>query len=75
MNDRADPVVVYAYRLPGVPGGMETAGVARYKAERHVIVGVFRGQVLEGTGEEVSRADLDEMGRFRRIATGWGELS
>lgn len=75
MNDRAQTVIVYAYRLPGVPGGLETASVARYKAERHVIVNVFRGQVLEGTGEEVARADLDEMGRFRRIATGWGELA
>jgi hypothetical protein len=75
MNSQADQVLVYAYRLSGVPGDLGMPKLSRFKAERHVIASVFKGQVLEGTGEEVSRADLDEMGRFRRVATGWGDLS
>ena len=31
-------------------------------------------RVLEGTGEDVPLSELDAQGRYRRIATGWGEL-
>lgn len=44
-----------------------------YKAARDAITRLG-GQVLEGTAEDVSRAALDERGRYRRIATGWGQL-
>ena len=49
--------------------------VAKHKATREAIASRFGGEVLEGTAQEVSPAELDEHGRFRRIATGWGELS
>ena len=45
-----------------------------FKACRELIVNKFKGEVLEGTGEEVSIEQLDSEGRHRRIATGWGEL-
>jgi hypothetical protein len=32
-------------------------------------------KILEGTGQGVSLDELDGHGRFRRIATGWGELA
>lgn len=49
--------------------------MAKYKAPHHTIVHVFKQVVLEGTGEEVSTSALDSQGRYRRVATGWGELA
>jgi hypothetical protein len=49
--------------------------IAKHKATREAIGSRFGGEVLEGTAQEVSPAELDEQGRFRRVATGWGELS
>jgi hypothetical protein len=49
--------------------------VAPYKAEREAILTRLGGEVLEGTVVEVPREELDPQGRFRRLATGWGELS
>jgi hypothetical protein len=49
--------------------------VAPYKAERETILNRLGGEVLEGTALEVPREELDPQGRFRRLATGWGELS
>jgi hypothetical protein len=48
--------------------------LATYKATRETIVERLKGTVLEGTGEEVSEDELDAQGRYRRIASGWGEL-
>lgn len=48
--------------------------LALYKATRATIVGRLNGTVLEGTGEEVPEEDVDAQGRYRRIASGWGEL-
>jgi hypothetical protein len=48
--------------------------VAPFQAERSVILARFSGEVLEGTGHEVPRDALDRDGRYRRVATGWGEL-
>ena len=52
----------------------ESPTVSTFKASRVLIRQKFNGQVLEGTGEEVSITELDAEGRYRRIATGWGEL-
>jgi len=49
--------------------------IGKHKATREAITSRFGGEVLEGTAQDVSPAELDEQGRFRRIATGWGELS
>ena len=48
--------------------------LTRYKASRDVIVTAFGGEVVEGTGQDVSPAELDEHGRWRLVATGWGAL-
>ena len=45
-----------------------------FKAQRETIP-QFGGQVLERTREDVAPAELDERGRYRRIATSWGVLS
>jgi hypothetical protein len=68
-----DSVKVYSYvELDPVRKGMR---VAPYKAERETILGSLGGEVLEGTAHEVPRDELDGLGRFRRVATGWGDLS
>jgi len=69
----ADTVTVYSFRVFELEP--ETQHVSRFKAPRHLIAERFRGKVLEGTGEEVETSALDAEGRYRRIATGWGELS
>lgn len=51
----------------------ESATLATFKASREDIQQKFKGQVLEGTGEQVLVSELDSEGRHRRIATGWGE--
>ena len=48
---------------------------SKFKATRDTIVSNLGGEVLEGTGRDVPRAEVDEHGHYRRIATGWGELS
>ncbi len=66
-------VTVYSFRVQDfLP---ESSRHSIFKAPRELIVKKFRGEVLEGTGEEVPLAELDAEGRYRRIATGWGELS
>lgn len=67
-----DTVTVYSFRVREfLP---ESATHSAFKASRESIVGKFKGEVLEGTGEDVPIAELDAQGRHRRIATGWGEL-
>lgn len=48
---------------------------SKFKATRDTIVSNLGGEVLEGTGRDVPLAELDKHGHYRRIATGWGELS
>lgn len=48
--------------------------VALYKATRAVIEATQGARVLEGTAEVVTRDALDAQGRYRRMATGWGDL-
>lgn len=68
----ADQVTVFNFSQ--FESGSDMPVVSTYKATRDTIVNTLRCQVLEGTGEEVSRHALDGRGRFRRVATGWGEL-
>lgn len=71
--EQRESVKVYSYRVFDMAAnGMS---VSRYKATREAIVSRLGGEVLEGTEHQVARAELDEQGRYRRIATGWGELS
>ena len=54
-------------------GHHEIPLVAPFKATRERIVEVYRGHPLEGTAEKVAPSALDEQGRYRRVATGWGQ--
>ena len=67
-----DTVVVYNFRA--LEGGREIMHLLPFKATREAIEKVFGGSVLEGTGQQVARTALDESGRYRRVATGWGKL-
>jgi len=53
----------------------ESATLSTFKASREQIQNKLKGQVLEGTGEQVLVSELDSQGRLRRIATGWSELA
>lgn len=66
-----DKVSVLSFRVYDT--STRTWRLSSYKATREVIVRMG-GEVLEGTSEVVSLAELDERGRYRRVATGWGEL-
>ena len=68
-----ETVKVYNYRL--LDTTPELSVLSSYKAPREIVARKFRGEVLEGTGEEVPVAELDALGRYRRIASGWGELA
>lgn len=68
----ADLVTVFHFGQ--LRSGSDVPVVSPYKATRDTIVNAFKCEVLEGTGEEVPRDALDGKGRFRRVATGWGEL-
>jgi hypothetical protein len=70
---RSEWVVVYAFH--DVVAGIETGPLAPFKATRQTIVEVYRGRLLEGTREKVPREALDAHGRYRRVATGWGDLN
>jgi hypothetical protein len=48
---------------------------SKFKTTRESIEAQPGAKVLEGTGQEVSLDELDGQGRYRRIATGWGELA
>jgi hypothetical protein len=65
-------VTVYSFRVNDLRH--ESPTVSSFKASRELIRQRFNGKVLEGTAEAVSITDLDAEGRYRRIATGWGEL-
>jgi hypothetical protein len=54
--------------------GAESPMLAPYKATREAITRQWKGKVADGTEQIVSLSDLDAHGRYRRIATGWGEL-
>jgi len=65
-------VKVYAFRVYG--SHVESPRLANFKATRETIQRL-QGELVAGTEEDVARSELDGDGRYRRIATGWGELS
>lgn len=67
--------VVTVYNFSQFEVGSDMPVVSSFKAQRQAIAKTFKGQVLEGTAEEVPASELDQDGRFRRIATGWGSLN
>jgi hypothetical protein len=66
-------VTVYAFRQ--VEDDIETGRHAPFKATREAIRDIYRGHLLDGTQEEVPVEALDTEGRYRRVATGWGDLN
>jgi hypothetical protein len=66
--------IVTVYNFSQFEIGSDAPIVSGFKAQRQTIAKVFKGQVLEGTGEKVPESELDQDGRFRRVATGWGSL-
>lgn len=67
--------IVTVYNFSQFEIGSDTPVLSGFKAQRQAIAKIFRGQVLEGTAEEVPESELDQDGRFRRVATGWGSLN
>lgn len=67
--------IVTVYNFSQFEVGSDTPVVSGFKAQRQAIARIFKGQVLEGTAEEVPESELDQDGRFRRVATGWGSLN
>lgn len=72
METSRESVEVYSFRIPEPT--IELSRHAPFKATREAIERLFGGEVLEGTAERVDLDELDEQGRFRRVATGWGDL-
>jgi hypothetical protein len=70
MKD-VDSVVVYSLRL--YPARVENLELAGFKAPLDLIK-ALGAEPVAGTAQSVLRSDLDRQGRYRRIATGWGEL-
>ncbi len=66
-------VTVYNFR--DLANGVESSAVSPFKATRKAILEVFRGDPIDATEEQVLPEDLDEMGRYRRLPTGWGDLA
>lgn len=64
-------VVVYSLHLH--PAHAESLEVAGFKAPLEVIK-ALGGEPIAGTAQSVLSTELDRQGRYRRIATGWGEL-
>ena len=70
--DDSQTVMVYSFRVPGY--NLESRALAGYKATRDAIARIADGEILESTAEEVCTEELDALGCFRRIPTGWAHL-
>lgn len=64
-------VTVYGFHTRA--GHVENPQVSLFKATPAAIQRLG-GEIIEGTGEEVSREEVDGHGHYRRVATGWGAL-
>ncbi len=72
MSD-STPVKVFSFWT--LDGNVETPTLAPFKATREAISTKWNGRVAEGTEQLVTEDELDGSGRYRRIASGWGELA
>lgn len=66
-------VMVYSFRFYDLAANAIV--FATDKASRETIASLLGGEVLEGTGQNVVLAELDEHSRYRRVATGWVSLT
>ena len=69
----ADSVTVFSFRVFD-PESREMQ-VASCKATRAAIGAMHLAELLPATAEDVPGDALDAQGRYRRVATGWGELA
>ncbi len=69
----SNPVKVFSFWT--FDSNVETPTLAPFKATREAIATKWKGKVAEGTEQVVSEDELDRSGRYRRIASGWGELA
>jgi hypothetical protein len=65
-------LLVFNFRL--AEGHFENRHVAPYKATLDRIR-ALGGEPMPGTEECVAADEIDAKGRYRRVATGWGELA
>jgi hypothetical protein len=65
-------LLVFNFRL--AEGHVENQHVAPYKATLDHIK-ALGGDPMPGTEEGVAADEIDAKGRYRRVATGWGELA
>ena len=65
-------VKVYAFRCFDINAGEVI--VPPFKATEHAIRHVFKGEVVPLTGESVDETEIDDEGRWFRIASGWANL-
>jgi hypothetical protein len=72
MN-RSDTVTVFSFRAFDLDS--REMQVASGKATRDAIARFSLAELVPGTAEDVPRRALDAQGRYRRVATGWGELA
>ena len=75
MNHSEDPPEVTVYNYQTFDLGQKSRIPAPFKAPRERIETALNGKVLEGTAETVLKSQLDDEGRYRRRATGWGDLT
>ncbi len=72
MEDR-QTVIVYSFQI--FDSEIGHLRHANCKASRETIASILGAELLEGTDQEVPAGALDELGRYRRIASGWGEMN
>lgn len=70
--ERKKTVMVYSFRFYDLATGIVV--FATDKALRETIASLAGGEVLEGSGQKVALSELDEHGRYRRVASGWVSL-
>jgi hypothetical protein len=75
MNHSDESAEVTVYNYLSFDGAQGSRFPAPFKAPRERIETALNGKVLEGTAETVHASQLDEEGRYRRRATGWGDLA
>ncbi len=66
-------VTVYNFRLLGV--ARDGPKLSPHKATRRTILHALKGEVIEGTAEEVDAALVDCEGVYRRISTSCIDLN
>lgn len=73
MKLTGQTVVVYSFCCFDINVGAMI--VPPFKATEQAIVHRFKGEILPLTSETVDASELDDEGRWFRLATGWDALS